>query len=149
MSEKTCPNCGAALMPGDIFCGECGMRMQEADYDVPPATPPDDVPAEAMEEPLVEGPVAVTVPAAGEYVPPPPAERRKSDWTAPRIITVVAAISLLLGSLCLCGLGGLMLVLTDSTTTGEDIGFAVTCFAPGVILCLLGIGVSYFGFRKR
>ena len=42
-----------------------------------------------------------------------------------------------------------MLVPTDSMTAGEDIGFAVTCFAPGVILCLLGVGVAYFGFRKR
>jgi hypothetical protein len=149
MSEKTCPNCGAALMPGDIFCGECGMRVQEADHDLASAPLPDDVSVNAAEEPLAKGPALVAEPTAGEYIPPPPAEERKSDWTAPRVLAIVVAVSFLLLSLCLCGLGGLMLIPSDSTATEEDLLFAMFCFAPGAILGLLGAGVAYFGLKRR
>jgi len=150
MSEKTCPNCGAALMPGDVFCGECGMRVQEADYGTAPASLPNDVSAGVLEEPLAREPTPVTAPTVGGYVSPPPAKEKESGWTAARIIAVVAAVGFLLGSLCLCSFGGLALIPTESTTRGEDLGFAMAlCFAPGVILGLLGVGAAYFGFKRQ
>ena len=142
MGEKTCPNCGAALMPSDIFCGECGVRVQDADYD------PDDVPAEAVEEPLDEEQVSAAAPTAGEYVSPPPTEAKKGEWTTLRVIAVVVAVGFLLVSLCLCSLGGLMLIPSDSTSAEEVLLIAAICFAPGMILGLLGVGAAYFGFRK-
>jgi len=150
MSEKTCPNCGAALMPGDVFCGECGMRVREADYDLASDSLPDDVPAEAVEETLADEPVPADMPVVSEVVPPPLVRERGGTETALRVIVIVLAVVFLLGSLCLCGLGGLLLIPTESTTSSEDIGFATAlCFAPGVISALLGGGAAYFAFRKR
>ncbi len=150
MSEKTCPNCGAALMPGDIFCGECGMRVEEADYDVAPATPANGVSPEVMEESLLEEPDLAAEPTAGAYLPPPPVRQETSGWTVLRIAAIVVAVGFLLLSLCLCSLGGVSLIGESSPTAEENLGFvAAFCFAPGVILGLLGVGVAYFGFRKR
>lgn len=144
---RTCPNCGAALMPGDIFCGECGARPQASDYDAAPDASFADVPPITAEEPLAEEETGIE-PPIGEYIPPPVSEKA-SNWNTLRIIIVVAAVGFLLLSLCLCSLGGLMLIPTDSTTAEEDQILAVLCFMPGVISCLLGIGAAYFGFRKR
>ncbi len=30
LSEDACPGCGAALAPGDSFCGKCGTRIEYA-----------------------------------------------------------------------------------------------------------------------
>ena len=140
MSDKTCPKCGAALMPGDVFCGECGVRVKEADYS-----------AEEIENILKDEPLPTTDSTAAEYAPPPSAVEKRSGWTTTRIITMVLAVGLLLGSLCLCSLGGgLVLIPTESTTFEEDLGFpTVLCFAPGAISGLLGAGAVYFGIRKR
>ena len=142
--ERICPNCGAALMPGDIFCGECGARMRAPEYDIAPDTSADDVSPAAVEEPLPEEPTA------GQYVPPPPIERKVSDWTALRIIGIVVAAGFLLVSLCLCSFGGFALFLSEPPLTDEGkLLFATICCAPGVISGLLGIGAAYFAFRKR
>jgi hypothetical protein len=139
LSDKTCPKCGAALMPGDIFCGECGVRVREADYS-----------AEEIEEILKDEPLSISESTAAESALPPPAVKKRSRWTTARIISVVLAVSLLLGSLCLCSLGGFALIPTESTTLEEDLGFAtVLCFAPGVISGLLGAGAAYFGIRRK
>lgn len=145
---RTCPNCGAALMPGDVFCGECGARLQAPDYGAVPDASLDGVPPIAAEEPLAEEETGID-PLIGEYIPPPVSEQKASDWNTLRIIVVVAAVGFLMLSLCLCSFGGLMLIPTDSTTVEEDQILAVLCFVPGVISCLLGIGAAYFGFRKR
>lgn len=152
MSEQTtCPNCGAALMPGDIFCGECGARVQTPAYDVAPAAPLEDVSPQPVEEPLSEEPGLAAEPPAGEYIPPPPLGKKASDWTASRIVAFIVAVVFLILSLCFCSLGGFALIPTeDYPTVGDSLGFATAlCFVPGVILGLLGIGAAYFGFRKR
>jgi hypothetical protein len=151
MSEdKTCPNCGAALMPGDVFCGECGVRVRAPDYDVASDVPFEDIPPTAPEEPSAEEPVLAEEPAAGEYGAPPPAAQQASDWTALRIVAVVVAVGLLLLSLCLCSFGGFALIPSGDSVFEEDLGFALAlCFAPGVIVGLLGIAAAYFGFRKQ
>jgi len=148
--DKTCPNCGAALMPGDVFCGECGVRVRAPDYDVAPDVPFEDIPPAAPEEPSAEEPVLAEESATGEYVAPPPAAQQASDWTALRIVAVVVAVGLLLLSLCLCSFGGFALIPSGDSVFEEDLGFALAlCFAPGVILGLLGIAAAYFGFRKQ
>jgi hypothetical protein len=151
MSEdKTCPNCGAALMPGDVFCGECGVRVRAPDYDVASDVSFEDIPPTAPEEPSAEEPVLAEEPATGEYVAPPPVGQKASDWTALRIVSVVVAVGLLLVSLCLCSFGGFALIPSEDSVFKEDLGFAMAlCFAPGVILGLLGIAAAYFGFRKQ
>ena len=65
------------------------------------------------------------------------------------MVVIVLAVGFLLGSLCLCSFGGFTLVSTDTATSGEDLGMAALCFAPGVILGLIGAGAAYFGFRKQ
>lgn len=148
--EKTCPNCGAAMMPGDVFCGECGARVQAPAYDVAPATLPDDVSPQAVEEPPAEEPSLETEPAAGEYIPPPPVRQETNGSNAWRIVAIVAAVVFLLLSLCFCSFGGLVLIPTQEVTTAqEDKIYAALCFAPGVISGLLGIGAAYFSFKKR
>jgi hypothetical protein len=111
MSEgKTCPSCGAALMPGDIFCGECGVRVQTPDYDRPLNGSSEDISPSVQEEPSVEEPAVAAKPLAGEYVSPPSASQKAGDWTASRIVAIVVAVGFLLTSLCLCGFGGLALI---------------------------------------
>lgn len=151
MSEdKTCPNCGAALMPGDIFCGECGVRVQAPDYDVASDVSFEGVSPTVLEEPSVEESVLAARPVAGEYVAPSPVGQKASDWTALRIVAIVVAVGLLLVSLCLCSFGGFALIPSGDSAVEEDLGFAIAlCFAPGVILGLLGIAAAYFGFRKQ
>lgn len=146
MSEdRTCPNCGVALMPGDIFCGECGTRVRAPDSDIASDVPFKGVPPAAPQEPVL-----TARPTGGEYISSPPVEQKASDWTALRIVAIVVAVGFLLVSLCLCSFGGLALVPSETSTPGEDVGFATAlCFAPGVILGLLGIGAAYFGFRKQ
>lgn len=149
--ERTCPNCGAALMPGDIFCGECGARVQGAVSDVAPDTLPDDVSPETVEESLFEEPDLVVPPAAGEYIPPPPVEQKTSGWTTLRVVAIAVAVGFLFLSLCLCSFGGFALLSNgDDYSTAENVGFAAAiCLVPGVISGLLGIGAAYFGLRKQ
>jgi hypothetical protein len=149
--EGTCPNCGAALMPADVFCGECGARVQVPDYDDAPDASLDSVIPVATEEPLRED-EAGAAPTIAQYVSPPPIGEKASDKpNAWRAVLIVAAIGLLLVSLCLCSFGGLMLIPDETYPTVQDnLPFAVTlCFAPGVIAGLLAAGAAYFGFRKR
>jgi len=148
--DKTCPHCGAALMPGDVFCGGCGMRVQTPDYDAPPNGSFEDISLAVQEEPSAAEPAVAAKPLAGEVVSPPPARQKAGDWTALRIAAIVVAVGLLLVSLCLCSFGGLALISSGDYPFEEDLGFATAlCFAPGVISALLGIGAAYFGFRKR
>lgn len=151
MSEdKTCPNCGAALMPGDVFCGECGVRVRTPDYDVASDALVEDIPPTAPEKPSAEEPVLAEESSTGEYVAPPPVGKKAGDWTTLRIVSVVVAVGLLLVSLCLCSFGGFALIPSEDSVFKEDLGFAMAlCFAPGVILGLLGIAAAYFGFRKQ
>jgi len=149
--EGTCSNCGAALMPADVFCGECGARVQAPDYDVAPDASLDSATPIATEEPSLED-EAGTAPTTGQYVSLPPVGERASDKpNALRAVLIVAAIGLLLISLCLCSFGGIMLIPDETYPTVEDnLPFAVAlCFAPGVISGLLAAGAAYFGFRKR
>jgi hypothetical protein len=143
--ERTCPNCGAALMPSDIFCGECGARVQTPTYSTAPDEALDDASSEFAGIPLA------AEPTAGEYIPPPPAKRETSGDTALRIVVIVLAVGFLIASLCFCSFGGFALIPTEeSPTVAENFGFATTlCFVPGVILGLLGAGAAYWGFRKR
>jgi len=145
MTGKTCSNCGAALMPGDVFCGECGARVRAPEYDPSPEIAVVDI-----------APEVETEPRAGEYIPPPPAETQSgvsnSDGgkTALRIVAVVVAVGFLLFALCFCSLGGLSLIPSEEYSTAENLGFAsALCFAPGIIFGLLGIGAAWLGFRKR
>lgn len=146
--DKTCPNCGAALMPGDVFCGECGARVQKDVYgtvDIP-------APPQVEQEPLADEQVLTPNSAAGKYIPPPPAKDEKaSDNTTLKVIIIVAAVVFLLVSLCLCSLGGLILIPTQETGTIEEDNraSAVVCCVPGVISGLLGVGAAYFALRKR
>lgn len=142
--EKTCPNCGAALMPGDIFCGECGSRVQASAYDAAAE------PLAKEPSPAVEEAEPVPEPAAVEYMPPPAAEPTAGGSQAVRIVAIVVAVGLLLLSLCLCSFGAISLFSESSDMTrGENLGFALAiCFAPGVIVGLLGAGAAYFGFKR-
>ena len=143
--ERTCPSCGAALMPSDIFCGDCGARVQAPTFSAASDEALDDVSPEVAGIPLA------TEPTAGEYIPPPPVKRETSGDTALRIVVIVLAVGFLIASLCFCSLGGFALVPTEEyPTVAEDFGFATAlCFVPGVILGLLGAGAAYFGFRRR
>jgi hypothetical protein len=148
--ERNCPNCGAALMPGDIFCGECGARVQESAYAAAPAEAFDDASSEAAREPLVQEPRLAAEPTAGEYIPPPPAPGKAEGWDVMQILTIVAAAGFLLASACLCCGAGLALVPTESyPTLEENLGFSAICFVPGVILGLVGVGAAYLGFKRR
>lgn len=149
--EKTCPNCGAALMPGDVFCGECGARTKAPTPGVAQAASPDDVFYETEDMPPAKMPHLAAEPTAGEYIPPPPAKRERSSGDALRIVAIVVAVVFLLLSLCFCSLGGLMLVPTeDYPTVVDSLPYATPlCFLPGVFFGLLGLGAAYFGFRKQ
>jgi len=76
----TCANCGAALLPGSMFCGECGWsvapRRPVAPASLPPITPvPPQLPL-APVPPVTEVPPAPPAPSAAPPVPPasvPPA----------------------------------------------------------------------------
>jgi uncharacterized Zn finger protein (UPF0148 family) len=151
--DRTCPNCGAALMPNDIFCGECGARVQTPAYDIVPDTLPDDVPPKSEEEPVPEDIGLSAQPTAGQHIPPPPAKDKASGRNILRIVVIVAAVAFLLVSLCLCSLGAMLIfVPTESPTTTLEEDAAITtifCFAPGIISGLLGAGAAYLGFKKR
>jgi hypothetical protein len=124
--------------------------VREPDHDVASDVPFEGVSPTALEEPSAEEPVLAAKPATGEYVAPSPAGQKTSDWTALRIVAIVVAVGLLLVSLCLCSFGGFALIPSGDYTVEEDLGFAIAlCFAPGVILGLLGIAAAYFGFRKQ
>ena len=152
--DRTCPNCGAALMPNDIFCGECGARAQVPDYDTVPDTLPDEVSPKSEEEPVPEDVGLSAQPTAGQYIPPPPAKEKADGKNILRIVAIVATVAFLLLSLCLCSLGAMLLfVPTESptpTTLEENVATTtILCFAPGIISGLLGAGAAYFGFKKR
>jgi len=151
--ERTCPNCGAALMPNDIFCGECGARVQVPDYDIVPDTLPDDVSPKSEEEPVTEDVGLSAQTTAGQYIPPPPAKEKAGGRNTLRIVAIVATVAFLLVSLCLCSLGTMLIfVPTESSTTTLEEDAAITtifCFAPGIISGLLGAGAAYLGFKKR
>ncbi len=147
--DKTCLNCGAALMPGDVFCGECGARVRAPAYDAPPDAPPDVSPA-VVKEPPAEEPVLTVEPSAGDYIPPPPVKEKSDGDTVLRVVAIVIAVSFLLVSLCLCGIGALALIPSEENTFAEMLGPSTfLCFAPGGVVGLLGIGAAYFGLRKR
>jgi len=81
----TCANCGAALLPGSMFCGECGWsvapRRPAAPASLPPIAPVAPVAAEVVEPevpvvapapaPSSSGPPSATVPAPLPRVPSP------------------------------------------------------------------------------
>lgn len=57
--RSVCPNCGATLVPGAVFCGECGQSLDQAAEVVPPISPPvlpeePQGPAETVEEEVTE-----------------------------------------------------------------------------------------------
>ncbi len=142
-TDKTCSNCGAALMPGDIFCGECGIRVQAPDYDAAPHAPLDEpLPVAAQELPAEEEPIAPPQPTLAA----PPKTDSENVW---RIIAFIVAVVLLLSALCLCSLGSLVLIPTTETETlRENLGPAALCCIPGIISGLLGAGAAYFGLKK-
>ena len=89
MSElKFCPGCGAPLVPGDRFCGDCGFDAQsikagDSGQSVPPNQPeglappsgPKPDPAVAQNAPATAPPLtaAQTPPPGGMAMPPPTA----------------------------------------------------------------------------
>ncbi|MFX4262927.1 zinc ribbon domain-containing protein [Pelotomaculum propionicicum] len=78
---KFCPQCGAGLVPGDRFCGDCGFDTQS------PATPaaspqaPENKPAQApppaavnKQPPATPQPPAIQQPSGGRFAPGGPAQ---------------------------------------------------------------------------
>jgi len=149
-TDKTCSNCGAALMPGDIFCGECGIRVQALDYDVAAPNAPLNAPlsVSAQELPVEEETIAPPRPMLGDDAPPFAAPSKTGSENVGRAIVIIVAVVLLLSALCLCSLGSLVLVPTETETLGENLGPASLCCIPGIISGLLGAGAAYFGLRK-
>ena len=57
-AETTCPACGAAVLPGEAFCANCGASLAE------PPIPPEPVVAEEEEPEPATGPAAEAAPEA-------------------------------------------------------------------------------------
>ncbi|MGD8397482.1 MAG: zinc-ribbon domain-containing protein [Anaerolineae bacterium] len=66
----TCPACSAAVLPGEVFCSNCGASLAEAP--IPPEPVAEAEPVAAPEEETVPE-VAAPAPAAEETPPPAPA----------------------------------------------------------------------------
>jgi hypothetical protein len=122
-----CENCGAVLLPEDVFCGECGAPR--------PSMPQPDEPlltsqATAETAPVPPSPVppAPPVPSAGR-----PSLSGEKGWrTAFIALVVLGAIA------CVVGIAAFLIfgsIPGENTTPQEDWIYATIC-------CLLPIGGS-------
>lgn len=123
---KFCPQCGAGLVPGDRFCGDCGFDTQS------PATPaagpqaPENKPVQApppaavnKPPPAAQQPPAIQQPAGGRFAPGGPAQPlgTRSGGNKNALMIMIALLAVLF-----LGGGGLYWWFTR----GEDPGKAAT-----------------------
>ncbi|MCR4408173.1 MAG: zinc ribbon domain-containing protein [Anaerolineae bacterium] len=115
-----CPNCGAEIAPGDVFCGNCGKMVLPEESTAPPPPPP--------------------VP------PPPPADRTRKAMTI-GIILVIAGVVLCLAGV---GIGAVVAFAGqgEDLSLAESVTGSVLCCMtplalPGVIMAVIG-GVVWF-----
>jgi hypothetical protein len=117
MAVLRCPNCSSPLDADDLFCGECGQRIQH-EVAPPPFPPPPSVPAFT---PSVPQPASVTpsFPPPASQPPPPPFPQAVAPGVPPaaparkkRSGCVIVGIVLLVGIACiaLIAVGGLLLL---------------------------------------
>lgn len=123
-----CPECGAEIAPGDLFCGNCGKMVLPEEAAIPSPTP--------------------------SPAPPPapsPADRRRKAMTTGIILVVVGIV------LCLAGLGlGVAFTFAgqgDDLSLAESASVSAICcltpFAlPGVIMAVIG-GVVWFVWGRE
>ncbi|MDR0946870.1 MAG: zinc-ribbon domain-containing protein [Ruminococcus sp.] len=71
METNKCPKCGADLIEGAVFCGECGANVSPAET---PAETPTEPATETPVEPVTETPVETTAETPAEPVAETPAE---------------------------------------------------------------------------
>lgn len=140
-----CENCGAVLLPEDIFCGECGAPNPSSEAPGEPAAAP---PAPPVTEPKPKPP---------PFIPPTPPDAKpsfsaKSGWRAAFIaLLVLGAIA------CLVGLAAFFIfgsMPSEATTPREDWIFAaICCLLPvggtGGLLLIAGLAVWYTRVRRR
>jgi len=110
-----CPECGAEVAPGDVFCGNCGKMVLPGESTVPsPPSPPPSPP---------------TPPTAS------PADRARKAMTISIILVSVGAV------LCLAGL--VASVVVTAMPLGSAICCLAPFALPGIILAIIG-GVVWF-----
>jgi hypothetical protein len=99
---RTCPDCGGALEPGELFCGECGAYVAwtedapqgaaegaAAPQPVPAAAPADPPPSSAPPLGPPHGPPPGPPPAPPPPSAPPPPGPPGADWQPPAQALVV------------------------------------------------------------
>ncbi len=87
-----CPRCDAPIIPGDQYCGSCGITLQSA---APPGSAPPGSPFAGAAVAPPPPPVATLPPVPGPFLPaqPPPPKRSAGKWVAVGAgLVVVAAL---------------------------------------------------------
>ena len=97
-----CSNCGNPVREGDIFCMNCGFKLDSAAAPVPAPAPVEAVPApvEAPAEPVLDAPAAVfDAPAAPVEAAPVAPEAPAFEAPAPAPVPEEAPVQLM-GEVC-------------------------------------------------
>jgi hypothetical protein len=142
-ASMQCENCGAVLLPEDVFCGECGApRPSQAEVDE--STTEEPSVSQLPDEPLV---AEAMLEALAQ-----PSSSSETRWRVAAVVLVV------LGALaCIAGIAAFLLfglTPSETSTPQEDWLFStICCLLPiggsGVLLAAIAGIIWYTRLRER